>query len=476
MTIQKARLNEKQLGFVNEISGTAYAFLVEPFNYGDKEHYIEITNKVVEYLFVFYFDTIGDVKSETDVLSYKDFLLSNRKDAVCIKEEIFQISSEDSKHLFELAEKEHFLPTATDTKKTLSILYKVLKNCFENEKHQTLRVSFDAFLLALDANAIQEDAPIKALSNGKSKINPSIIEKKTINETISKRRDFSDLKALFDSENDEVIKGINLFTDEMNRKNLIDYLDDINKFPNAKEKELRFLRFLVRAYKDTEYSIILEQILLFACYARCNNPTTGKYNEGFDSSYNMRQSGGAIRICPHIKHIDSKILDFSMFRVPEELIDEEVQPRQYDIEFQLNQVDSKYQSINTKSKAKWILKTVLSLCIFVEIAMIIIGSNMLRPSGEPVSVGGNLLIIFGIPTALVGLASLIMAIGTYSDIKYKHAGNDFLNKDGLCYEVLAMKMAIVYGIYPKTELKFTNDRYSEPFNCKLHKVKSSSDS
>lgn len=36
--------------------------------------------------------------------------------------------------------------------------------------------------------------------------------------------------------------------------------------------------------------------------------------------------------------------------------------------------------------------------------------------------------------------------------------------------------SVVKKMQRKTELKFTNDRYSEPFNCKFHKVKSSSDS
>ena len=62
------------------------------------------------------------------------------------------------------------------------------------------------------------------------------------------------------------------------------------------------------------------------------------------------------------------------------------------------------------------------------------------------------VLLFGIPTVLVGIASLIMAIGFYTSVKYKHDGHDFLTKDRLCYKVLSMKMSIVYGIDPETKL------------------------
>ena len=471
MSANKATIDTKKLEFANEISGTVYSLLIESFANGDKNHYIEMTQKIAEYLFAYYFDTMGEVQSESDILSYNEFLKSKRKDTLVIKNEVFQISLDDANFLLELSERKGFSRTAQETRKALFVLYKILKNCFEYEKHQNVTISFDDFLVAVDAESLKEDTPSNTLkpTSVETKDEPN---KETNHIQINKTCSF-DFDLLFESEDEEAIKQINVFTEEHNRKHLIDYLDSINKQPDAKEKELHFLRFLVKAYRDTEYSRVLEQILLFACFARCNNPSKGEYNSRFDSDYNIRESSGAIKICPHIKHIDTSVLDFSVFRVPSELIDENVQPKHYDLEFQLNQVEAKYNSINIKSKAKWILKVILSLCIPIGIVMIVTGSNMLRPSGEPVSVGGNLLIIFGIPTVLVGIASLIMAIGFYTSVKYKHDGHDFLTKDGLCYKVLSMKMSIVYGIDPETKLEFTKDRYSEPFNCKFAKVKGS---
>lgn len=182
----------QKLEFVKEIDQRVYSLLIEDYGEKSYNHFSLLINNVLEFLFEYYFDTIGEVYSESDILQYKNFLKSTRKDALSIKNDIFKVSSADCERLFKLVFLRGKVPDRNDVRESLLILHRVLINCYEYEKHTKVDVSYEDFFKEIGASDLIVEAIEKEKVISSTHIKPIATEpekKTSTEESVADKRE-----------------------------------------------------------------------------------------------------------------------------------------------------------------------------------------------------------------------------------------------------------------------------------------------
>lgn len=181
----------QKLEFVKGIDQRAYSLLIEDYGETSYSHFSSLVNKIIEFLFEYYFDTIGEVYSESDILKYRDFLKSTRKDALIIKNEIFKLSLTDCDQLYKLASLRGKVPERNDLRKSLLILHKVLLNCYEYEKHERIETSYEDFFRDIGATDLIIETIEKEVIVAPNPVKPSVakVETKAPVESVVAKKD-----------------------------------------------------------------------------------------------------------------------------------------------------------------------------------------------------------------------------------------------------------------------------------------------
>ena len=176
-----ANNSSDKLAFVKSINDQIYDVLIDSKKSKKPSDYTKPTNKAMEILFAYYFDTLGEIKTAQDILSYRDFLTEKRKDAALIKREVFNISTDDCLFLATLYSFPYAAISKRDAKRALSILFKALSSAYVYETHKAVDITEDDFISAVGAAAIiAEESAVSAQLKAEAK--PLVAEKKELKE------------------------------------------------------------------------------------------------------------------------------------------------------------------------------------------------------------------------------------------------------------------------------------------------------
>lgn len=150
MATNIVKVDTKKLEFAKKLSNDVFSILTREYSEHDYDHYEKITREVIEYLYKYFFDTFG----EGELLSFNEFLSSNRSDINRIKNDVFKVTNDDCAHLLKIQYSSDENTHRQNIKKTLCVLHKVLVNSFEFENNYPVSLTFDEFISALKAEEL----------------------------------------------------------------------------------------------------------------------------------------------------------------------------------------------------------------------------------------------------------------------------------------------------------------------------------
>ena len=171
MAVNKVKVDAQKLEFAKKLSNDVFSILTRDYNEHDYNHYEKITREAMEYLYKYFFDTFG----EGELLSFNEFLSSDRSDISRIKSDVFNVSKDDCTHLLKIQYSSDENVYRQNIKKTLFVLHKVLVNSFEFDNNHPANLTFDEFLTALKAEELNLKVvkPVEKKVEVKEKVVPA---------------------------------------------------------------------------------------------------------------------------------------------------------------------------------------------------------------------------------------------------------------------------------------------------------------